>query len=105
MATSWWAPMAMLFFFPALTGAMRSRSAGALLGLFGADLIVVAIAVVIHAIDPDDARWIGAVYMAALAALLLTGTLLGGVVRFGTDNLVARRASSSRDVGRHAPPR
>jgi hypothetical protein len=93
MATSWWAPLAMLFFFPALTGAMKSRSSGALLGLFMADLIAIAIAVGIHAINPDDARWTGAVYMAALAALLLTGTLLGGVVRFGIENL-ARRASS-----------
>jgi hypothetical protein len=93
MANSWWAPLIMLFCVPALTGAMKSRSSGALLGLFSADLVAVGIAVGIHAIDPDDPRWIGAVYMAALAALLLTGTLLGGVVRFGLDTLVARRAS------------
>ena len=93
MATSWWAPLAMFFIFPALTGALKPRSSGSLLALFSADLVAIGLAVGIHAIDPADPRWIGAVYMAALAAVLLTGTLLGGVVRFGIDNLVTRRAA------------
>jgi hypothetical protein len=88
----------MLFFGPALTSATKSRSSGALLRLLSADLIAIAIVVGINAVKPDDVRWIGIFYMAALAALLLTGALLGGVVRLGVDRwysrFVARRASS-----------
>jgi hypothetical protein len=98
MSTSWWAPLVMLFLSPALTTASRARSSGYLLGLLGADLIAIAIGVGINAIKPGDAEWIGMFYMATLAALLLTGALLGGVVRFGIDRwyarFVARRASS-----------
>lgn len=88
----------MLFLGPALTSALKSRSSGSLLRLLGADLIAIAIVVGIHAIKPSDATWIGMFYMAALAALVLTGSLLGGAVRFGIDGwysrFVARRASS-----------
>jgi hypothetical protein len=98
MSTSWWAPFAMLFLSPALTSASKSRSSGYLLRLLSADVIAIAIVVGINAIKPDGARWIGIFYMAALAALLLTGALLGGVVRFGIDRwysrFVARRASA-----------
>src|SRR6476469_3813135 len=88
MSTSWWAPMAMLFLSPALTSVARSRSSSALLRLLGADLI--AIVVGIKVIEPGDVRWIWIFYMTALAALLLTGALLGGVVRFGIDHGYAR---------------
>ena len=88
----------MLFLGPALTSALKSRSSGSLLRLLGADLIAIAIVVVIHASKPDDPEWIWILYMAALAALLLTGSLLGAAVRFGIDGwyarFVARRASS-----------
>jgi hypothetical protein len=98
MSTSSWAPLAMLFLCPALTSATKSRSSGSLLRLLSADLIAIAIVVGIHAIKPGDVQWIGIFYMAALAALLLSGALLGGVVRFGIDHwyarFVARRASS-----------
>jgi hypothetical protein len=97
-STSWWTPMAMLFLSPALISALKSRSSGSLLRLLSADLIAIAIVVGIHAVKPDDAAWIGILYMAALAALLLTGSLLGAVVRFGIEGwyarFVARRASS-----------
>ena len=98
MSTSWWAPFAMLFLSPALTSASKSRSSGSLLRLLSADLIAIAIVVGINAINPGGTRWILIFYMTALAALLLTGALLGGVVRFGIDHwyarFVARRASS-----------
>ncbi|MEA2424182.1 MAG: hypothetical protein QOH13_592 [Thermoleophilaceae bacterium] len=98
MSNSWLAPFAMLFLGPALTSATKSRSSASLLRLLSADLIAIAIVVGIHAIKPGDAQWIGIFYMAALAALLLTGALLGGVLRFGFDHwyarFVARRASS-----------
>jgi hypothetical protein len=98
MSNSWLAPFAMLFLTPVLTGASRSRSSGSLLRLLGADLIAIAIVVGIHVIKPDALHWIWIFYMAALAALLLTGSLLGGVVRFGIDSwysrVVARRTSS-----------
>ena len=90
MSTSWWAPFAMLFLSPALTSASKSRSSGSLLLLLGADLIAIAIMVGIHAIKPGGAQWIGAFYMAALAALLLTGALLGGVARLGVDRWYSR---------------
>ncbi len=97
-STSWWAPLAMLFLGPALTSALKSRSTGSLLRLLGADLIAIAIVVGIHASNPDDPEWIWILYMAALAALLLTGSLLGAAVRFAIDGcyarFVARRASS-----------
>jgi hypothetical protein len=90
--------MAMLFLSPALISALKPRSSASLLRLFSADLIAIAIVFGIHAVKPDDAEWIGALYMAALAALVLTGSLLGAVVRFGIDGcyarFVARRASS-----------
>jgi hypothetical protein len=93
-----WAPLAMLFLCPALTSALRSRSSSSLLRLLSADLIAIAIVVGIHAVDPDGLRWIWIFYAAALAALLLTGSLLGGAVRFGIDRwyaqFQARRASS-----------
>jgi hypothetical protein len=98
MSTSWWAPFAMLFLCPALTSASRSRSSGSLLRLFAADLLALALVVAINAIRPSGAQWIGIFYLAALAALLLTGALLGGVLRFGIERwyaqLMARRASS-----------
>jgi hypothetical protein len=98
MSTSWWAPFALLFVSPALTSASRSRSSGSLLRLLSADLIAISIVVGIKVIEPGDVRWIWIFYMAALAALLLTGSLLGGVVRFGIEHwyarFVARRASS-----------
>jgi hypothetical protein len=98
MSNSWLAPFAMLFLCPALTSATKSRSSGSLLRLLSADLIALAIVVGIHAIKPRDMQWLGIFYMAALIALLLTGALLGGVVRFGIDcwyaRFVARRASS-----------
>lgn len=98
MSNSWLAPFAMLFLSPALTSASRSRSSGSLLRLLSADLIAIAIVVGIKLIKPGDVQWIWIFYMAALAALLLTGSLLGGVVRFGIDHwyarFVARRASS-----------
>jgi hypothetical protein len=98
MSTSWWAPFAMLFLSPALISALKSRSSGSLLRLLSADLIAIAIVVGIHVIKPGGAQWIGILYMAALAALILTGSLLGAVVRFGIDGwysrCVARRAST-----------
>ena len=90
--------MAMLFLSPALTSVARSRSSSALLRLLGAHVMAIAILVGIKVIEPGDVRWIWIFYMTALAALLLTGALLGGVVRFGIDHgyarLMARRASS-----------
>jgi hypothetical protein len=98
MSTSSWAPFAMLFLSAALTSASKSRTNRSLQRLLSADFIAIAIVVGINVIKPDGAQWIGISYMAALAALLLTGALLGGVVRFGIDHwysrLVARRASS-----------
>jgi len=97
MSTSW-APIAMLFLSPVLISALKSRSSGSLLRLFSADLIAIAIALGIHASKPNGSQWIGIMYMAALAALILTGSLLGAVLRFGIDGLysrfVARRAST-----------
>jgi hypothetical protein len=88
----------MLFLSPALTSAAKSRTSRSLLRLLSADCIAIAIVVGINVIKPGGAQWIGIFYMAALAALLLTGALLGGVVRFGIDRwysrFVARRASS-----------
>ena len=96
--TSWWAPLAMLFLGPALTGASKPRTSRSLQRLLSADFAAIAIVVGIKVIEPGGAEWIGIIYMAALAALLLTGALLGGVVRFGIDHwysrLVGRRASS-----------
>jgi hypothetical protein len=93
-----WAPLAMLFLCPALTGALQSRSSGSLLRLLSADLIAIALVLGIHVIDPDGLKWIWIFYAAALAALLLTGALLGGAVRFGLERwylrFAARRASS-----------
>jgi hypothetical protein len=98
MSTSLWAPFAMLFFGPALTSAARPRSSGSLLRLLGADLIAIALVVGINATKPGAALWIGILYMTALAALLLTGALLGAALRFGIEcwyaRFVARRASS-----------
>jgi hypothetical protein len=96
-STSSWTPLALLFLGPALTGALKSRSGGSLLRLLGADLLAIATVVGVHATRPDDPEWIVILYMAALAALLLTGSLLGAVVRFGIDSwyarFMARRAS------------
>jgi membrane protein YqaA with SNARE-associated domain len=98
MSTSWWAPIAMLFVSPALTSAARPRSRDSLLRLLGADLVVIALVVSIRAIKPGDELWIGIFYMAALAALLLTGSLAGATARYGIGRwygrFVARRASS-----------
>jgi hypothetical protein len=96
--TSWWAPLAMLFLGPALTSALKSCTSRSLLLLLSADFTAIAIVVGIKVIKPGGPEWIGIFYMAALAALLLTGALLGGVVRFGIDHwysrFVARRAPS-----------
>ena len=97
MPTSW-APIAMLFSSPVLISALKSRSSGSLLRLFSADLIAIAIVVGIHASKPSAPQWIGIEYMAALVALLLTGSLLGALLRFGIEGcysrFVARRAST-----------
>lgn len=96
-STSSWAPLGMLFMGPALTSALKSRNSGSLLRLLGADLLAIAIVIGVHASKPVDPVWIWILYMAALAALLLTGSLLGAAVRFGIDGwyarYVARRAS------------
>ena len=96
--TSSWAPLAMLFLGPALIGATRSRSNGSVLRLLVADLVAIAIVIGIHAGKPDDPRSIVAFSMTALAALLMTGTLLGAIVRFTIEHVyartLARRASS-----------
>jgi hypothetical protein len=96
--TSWWAPFAMLFLGPALASASKSRTSRSLQRLLCADFAAIAIVVGIKMIKPGGTEWIGILYMAALAALLVTGALLGGAVRFGIDHwysrLVARRASS-----------
>jgi formate/nitrite transporter FocA (FNT family) len=97
MSSSWWSPLAMLFLSPALTTASRSRSRGYLVRLLGADLIAIAIVIVIRLIEPGTEQWIGIFFMAALAALVSTGALLGGVLRFAFDywyaRLTARRVS------------
>lgn len=96
--TSWWAPFVMLFLSPALIGATKSRTSRSLLRLLSADVIAIAIVVGINVINPGGTKWIGILYMAALAALLLSGALLGGVVRFGVGHwysrLLARRPSA-----------
>jgi hypothetical protein len=92
--SSWLAPFAMLFLTPVLTSASRSRSSGSLLRLLSADLIAIAIVLGIHVIKPDALHWVWIFYAAALAALLLTGSLLGGALRFGIDSLVLARRSS-----------
>ena len=96
--TSWFVPFAMLFLAPALTSAARSRTSASLLRLLSADVIAIAIAVATRTSRSGDMQWVGIFYMAALAALLLTGSLLGATVRYGIDRwyaqVVARRASS-----------
>jgi hypothetical protein len=96
MSTSSWFPFVMLFLSPALISATKSRTRDSLLRLLSADLVAIGVAVGIKVIEPGDTRWIGVFYMAALAALLLTGSLLGGVLRFGIhgwySRFVARRA-------------
>ena len=97
-STSWLPPFLMLFLAPALTSAVRPRSSASLLRLLTADLIAIALVVSIHAIKPDALYWIWIFYATALAALLLTGSVLGAALRFGIDSwyarVVARRPSS-----------
>ena len=96
--TSWFVPFAMLFLAPALASAARTRTSASLLRLLGADVIAIAIALATRASRSGDMQWVGIFYMAALAALLLTGSLLGATLRFGIDHWyaerLARRASS-----------
>ncbi len=92
------APLAMLFLSPVLIGATRSRSSASLLRLLVADAIAIAIVIALHATNPnDDVRLIVVFYMTALAALVMTGTLLGASARFAVAHwyarTVARRAS------------
>jgi hypothetical protein len=96
--TSWLTPFLMLFLAPAVTSAVRPRTSASLLRLLTADLIAIALGLSIHAIKPDALYWIWTFYASALAALLLTGSLLGAALRFGIDTwyarIVARRPSS-----------
>jgi hypothetical protein len=91
--TSWFAPFLMFFLIPALISASRPRSSGSLLRLLTADLIAIALAVGIHVITPDALHWIWIFYMAAFAALLLTGSLLGASLRFGIGSWYSRVAA------------
>jgi hypothetical protein len=116
MSTTSWAPLALLFFSPALISATksrssasllrllvadlatRSRSSASLLRLLGADLVAIVVVISTYSGREGDMRWVAVFHFAALAALVLTATLLGGVLRFGIDHwyarVIARRAAS-----------
>jgi hypothetical protein len=98
MSTTSWAPLALLFFSPALISATKSRSSASLLRLLVADLVAITVAVSTYSVKEGDMQWVAVFHFAALAALILTATLLGGVLRFGIDHWYARfttrRASS-----------
>jgi hypothetical protein len=89
--TSWLMPFLMLVVAPALTGAARPRTSASLGWLLAADVIAIGIVVGIHASAPDALYWIWIFYATALVALLLTGSLLGGALRFGVARLARAR--------------
>ena len=93
--TSWFVPFAMLFLAPALTSAARSRTSASLLRLSSVQTsFAIAIAVATRTSRSGDMQWVGIFYMAALAALLLTGSLLGATVRYGIDRWGAGRGTT-----------